>query len=65
MAKRRTQATVVPARRIVQEPEPSTRLEQIKKALATIDFGFTIFFTSERGQNVKYYQGAMIQEDAN
>jgi hypothetical protein len=51
-------------RKPLQEPEPSTRLEQLKQALAPLDFGFTVFFTSERGQCVKYYQGAVIQEDA-
>lgn len=51
-------------RRGFPEPEPSTRLEQIKAALAEINFGFTVFFTDERGESIKYYSGAVIQEEA-
>lgn len=50
--------------RVMQEPEPSTRLSQIKQALAEIGFGFTIFFTDERGKSIKYYCGSVVQEDA-
>lgn len=48
----------------IQEPTPSTRLEQLQKALKKIPFGFTIFFTNERGRSVKFYQGAVEQEEA-
>ena len=51
-------------KRLFKEPEPSTRLQQIKKALSKIDFGFTIFFTNERGKSVKYYCSAVEQEEA-
>lgn len=51
-------------RRGLKEPQPSTRLEQIKNALSGINFGFTIFFTDERGESIKYYQGAVVQEEA-
>jgi hypothetical protein len=51
-------------RRGLREPEPSTRLERIKTALSSLDFGFTVFFTDERGESIKYYSGAVVQEEA-
>lgn len=46
-----------------REPEPSTRLERVRKALMKINFGYTIFFTNERGKSVKLYCGAVEQEN--
>jgi hypothetical protein len=51
-------------RRGMREPELSTRLERVKSALAGIDFGFTVFFTDERGESIKHYSGAVVQEEA-
>lgn len=49
-------------RQALPEPRPSTRLEQVKAALAHLDFGFTIFFANERGESIKYYSGAVLQD---
>jgi hypothetical protein len=51
-------------RKALPEPQPSSRLEQVKSALSHLDFGFTIFFANERGESIKFYQGAVTQEDA-
>lgn len=51
-------------RKALTEPAPSTRLEQVKNALSKLDFGFTIFFANERGESIKYYQGAVVQEES-
>lgn len=64
MNKKRTSRVTNTGRQAMKEPQPSTRLEQVKTALAALDFGFTIFFADERGQSIKYYSGAVIQEDA-
>lgn len=50
-------------RQALKEPQPSTRLEQIRQALSKIEFGFTIFFANERGESIKYYQGAVVQQN--
>jgi hypothetical protein len=61
---KRTTRVVNTGRRGLREPEPSTRLERIKQALSGLDFGFTVFFTDERGESIKYYSGAVVQEEA-
>jgi len=60
--KRRPSHVTSTGRTAQKEPQPSTRLGQIKAALSNIDFGFTIFFADERGESIKYYQGAVVQE---
>lgn len=61
---RRNERVTNTGRRGFPEPQPSSRLDQIKAALAEINFGFTVFFTDERGESIKYYSGAVIQEEA-
>lgn len=61
---RRTRVEESEPRVRAQEAPPTTRLEQLQKALRKIPFGFTIFFTNERGKSVKFYQGAVEQENA-
>jgi len=51
-------------RQALPEPQGSTRLEQIKRALSSIPFSFTIFFSDESGKSIKYYCGAIVQEEA-
>lgn len=62
--KKRTSRVTNTGRQALKEPQPSTRLEQVKQALSSLEFGFTIFFADERGQSIKYYSGAVVQEDA-
>lgn len=61
-SKKRTTRVTNTGRQALKEPQPSTRLEQVKSALSQLNFGFTIFFADERGQSIKYYQGAVVQE---
>jgi hypothetical protein len=56
-------AKVVKKKAKYEEPD-STRLTQLKEALKSIDFGYTVFFTSERGQSIRLYQGATVQNEA-
>lgn len=41
-----------------QEAQQTTRLQQLKRALRNVDFGYTIFFSDENGNSVRLYSGA-------
>jgi hypothetical protein len=59
-SKRRTVSVI--GRSKFTEPT-SSHLNTIKRKLRDVPFGFTIFFTDENGNSIKYGQYAKIQEE--